>query len=244
MNKFKSIGSRSAGKARRVFHRLALHLAILIGAMSIMIEQAPNLFSPQANISNLSQRKATSDELLKESIKESQQGKELLANPSTKPKEEGSVVTRLEDLMMKNYTGPARQMLSSFASDKLALWSVFSNLSTYSGLEEILAQPVKAYERETLRSEAFGVSSGFDQIIYRIHHENGGTSLVVAQVDGDSVIVSFYRSPSEIGESYLMQRFENGLWAESAELQTAQVEQTLLEFTGRSAVVLSASVGL
>tara|TARA_Y100001935_G_scaffold208256_1_gene177743 strand:- start:2781 stop:3548 length:768 start_codon:yes stop_codon:yes gene_type:complete len=233
-------------KARRAFHRVSLHLAILIGAMSIAIEQIPNLFSPQTKIEMHAQKsKEDPDQLLKESIKESREGRgEKILAKALPSQEESKEVASLEDLLNKDFPGPVKQLVHSLSVDKLALWSVFSNLSSYGSLDEILSQPVKAYERETLRSENFSVASGFDQIVYRIHHVSGGTSMVVAQVQGESVVVSFYKAPLNPGEAYQVQVFQDGLWLEGSEMYTSQVEQSLQKHTGGSSVVLSASVGL
>lgn len=221
--------------------RAALHLCILLGAVSIAIEKAPQWINGAEKTVVVEQGAVSSDVLLKEAISATQKKSSVLKKES---KEELVSVESFSDMKKLSLSERSRQLLDSFASDKLALWSVFSHLSTYSELVEILKSPIKAYERETLRSSSFGIASGFDQIIYRIHLESGGTSLVVAEVKGESIGVSLYRAPEDILKSYQVQRFKDGVWMESHELLRAQVEEELLQTKRGSAVVLSASVGL
>lgn len=244
-------------RARKAFHfsshwlrRAMLHLCILIGAMSIVLEKAPHLLSSSSQpIKVVSMKeKKSSDQLLAEAISASQTKPSVL-EPKKKTGESAKVsklksVDNFEELTRQKLSPRASQLLDSFSSDKLTLWSVFANLSTYSGLVDILNQPIKAFERETLRSQSFAIASGFDQIIYRIHTEFGGTSLVVAQVEGESVLVSLFKAPSEMGQPYQVQRFRDGLWIESTELLRAQVDEELLKTKDGSSTVLSASVGL
>lgn len=220
------------------FKRAALHLCILLGAISIAIESAIEK-APQTVV--VEEVAVSSDTLLKEAISATQKKPSVLKKES---KEQVVSVESFSDMKKLNLSMRSQQLLNSLASDKLALWSVFSHLSTYSELVEILKSPIKAYERETLRSSSFGIASGFDQIVYRIHLESGGTSLVVAEVKGESIGVSLYRAPEDILKSYQVQRFKDGVWMESHELLRAQVEEELLQTKRGSAVVLSASVGL
>lgn len=252
----KSLQSK-APKARKAFYfssnwlrRAALHLCILIGAMSIVLEKAPHLLrvSPEGAEVVSDQETKSSDQLLAEAISVSQTKPSVL-EPMKEPKKAEETpqlasVDTFEELLKQKLSPRATQLLNSFASDKLALWSVFANLSTYSGLVDILNQPIIAFERETLRSQSFAIASGFDQIIYRIHTEFGGTSLVVAQVEGESVVVSLFNAPKEMGQPYQIQRFKDGLWMESTQRLRAQVDEELLKTKDGSSIVLSASVGL
>lgn len=234
---------------RQIIGRLTLHLCILLGVVSIVIERAPHLFhSPAENIEVVSAEKS-SDQLLAEAISASQAKPSVLKPPvkavkSEKVQDQITPVETFNDLQKQKLSSRAGQLLNSFSSDKLALWSVFSNLSTYRGLVEILNQPIRAFERETLRSQSFAIASGFDQIIYRIHLDTGGTSLVVARVEGESVLVSLFKAPMEMGLPYQVQRFKDGIWMESKELLRAQVDEELLKTKNGSATVLSASVGM
>lgn len=242
------------GYMDKIIRRVALHLCILIGAMSIVFEQAPHLLKGSENIEVISSSAKSSDQLLAEAISNSQNKSSVLKPSVLKPKvkteesvETSKLVSSVEtfnELMNLKLPPRKSQLINSFSSDKLALWSVFANLSTYSGLVDILNQPIKAYERETLRSDSFAIASGFDQIIYRIHLESGGTSVVVAQVKGESILVNLFKSPVEMGQPYQVQRFKDGLWIESKELLRAQVDDELLKTKNGSATVLSASVGL
>lgn len=229
----------------RWMKRGLLHLCILLGAVSIVIEKTP-LWKSSSETAQVVEVDQSSDQLLAEAISTSQKKPSVLKSQNkmeTKPSASDPIET-FEELTQLKLSARKSQLLNSFVSDKLALWSVFANLSTYTGLMEILSQPIQAFERETLRSQSFGISSGFDQIIYRIHLESGGTSLVTAQVEKDSVFVSLYISPSEMGEAYRIQKFKDGVWLESKEMMRAQVDEEFLKMKNGSSVVLSASVGL
>jgi hypothetical protein len=233
-------------KVKFQFKRVCLHLCLLLGAMSLVVDQLPSLFSTQESSQVLEARrqnfdpKESPDKMLAEAISATQKKPSIL-----KPKAKFHTVDTFAELLKQKGSSPLKkQLLESLANDKLALWSVFSNLSTYSGLVEILNQPIQAFERQTLRSESFGIAAGFDQIIYRLHLENGGTSLVVAKVQEGQVMVSLYRAPEASSGSYTVQSFKEGLWSDSREILLSQVEQEISKTKDGSAVVLSASVGL
>jgi hypothetical protein len=226
--------------SKNFFKRGLLHLCILLGVVSIIFEKSPTLLNQEPIKEDSVQIEATSEELLAEAISESQEKPSVL-KPQVSIHEP---IDSFEALSKLDLYPRATQLVQSLASDKLALWSVFSHLSTYTELVEILNQPIKAFERETLRSESFGIASGFDQIIYRIHHTSGATSLLVAEVSDDSVSVSLYRAPKEMGQAFRVQKFKDGMWTESKELLSVQVEEEFYAAKKGSSVVLSASVGL
>lgn len=231
---------------KKLAARTALHLSILLGAMSIAIEQAPQLFKLHSPNVELVETKS-SDELLREAIESTQKKPSVIkveTSDGAKDQKNVSGIESFDQLLKAKLPDVHKKLLNALASDKLALWSVFSNLSTFDALEEIINQPIKAFERETLRSESFGISSGFDQIVYRIHLKSGGTSVILAEMNKESVELSFYISPKEMGEAFRVQRFKDGFWMESRELLRAQVDEEVLKSKNGSSVVLSASVGL
>lgn len=232
------------GKVTRMpfIKRLLVHLSILIGISSIVLEQ-DQWISAWMPEKSPSQDTVSSDILLTDAIRENLKAKAEKAPPESLTPSKENLLTKevlsFQDLKSHKWTGPRLKLISAFSEEQMRGRQIFEQLSTYSSLSHIFKNQVVGFERGTLRSGSYRNSSGFDQIYYKIYYPSGRIAHVIVK-EGESIDMIIY-TPSDKG--YLSQGFKDGVWSHDQPLTDSEAEGQIQDHLKGSLPVLSAAIG-